>query len=135
MGQWLYDDQAWWAGYTQTNKDRNSEEKQLAQKLAKNVSNSFFVWTTGSGNQPNGYTVNKNNKLENKAGYLENPAQPSGATYNYFGSPNFTKTDGLYIAYKCNIESNVPDGVLGYKLSDVIDGVVSPVFKGARFTL
>ena len=129
MGQWPYDDQAWWAGYTQINKDRQSVEKELAQKLAKNVSNSFFVWTTGSGNQPNGF-VGNNNKVQNKAGYLENPDQPAGATYNYFGSPSFTQTEGLYVAYKCNIESNVPESVLGYKLSDVIDGVVNPVFKG-----
>lgn len=124
MGKWQYDDQDWWNGYTEANKNTGSSNAKLAKKLSQKIANTFFVWTTGSGNQPNGYIEGTN-----KAGYLENSALSPGA-YNYFQSDNFIKAKDLHVAYKCNIEPNIPDGDLGYKLSDVSDGVVNPIFGG-----
>ena len=115
MGQWKYDNQPWWNGYTEANKNTNSLKAILAKSLSKEAvfdGNILFVWTTGSGNQPNGYVNGKN-----KDGYLG--VNPAGS-YNYFGSPNFTGTnEKSYIAYvESEGECVGDDGIVN------IDGII-----------
>ena len=122
MPHWKYDQEVWWKEYGTNNK--GGAKADLAQRLSnqEGLEDAAFVFLTGTGNQPNWYERGKR-----KDSYLSGE---SPGSYVFFVDQVFDNYKAEYVAYKCNIESNVPDGVLGYKLSDVEAGLVNPVFKG-----
>ena len=94
----------------------------LAKKLSKQegFEDAAFVFLAGTGNQPNAYV-----RGARKDSYL---SQKNPGDYVFFSEQVFSSSKAKYVAYKCNIESNVPEGMLGYALSDVQAGMVNPVF-------
>lgn len=120
MPRWKYDQEVWWKEYGTDKK--GGEKADLAKKLSKQegFEDAAFVFLAGTGNQPNAYV-----RGARKDSYL---SQKNPGDYVFFSEQVFSSSKAKYVAYKCNIESNVPEGMLGYALSDVQAGMVNPVF-------
>ena len=127
MGRWKYEQEVWWKEYGANKK--GGSKAGLAQNLSEQegLEDVAFVFLTGNGNQPNACV---RGNMQHSCLSKKNPGK-----YVFFTDQAFSSSKAKYVAYKCNIESNVPDGVLGYKLSDVIDGVVNPALREVRFAL